>query len=160
LSSLPSPLPSVSASCLPQMPFHRQHTSHPQTQEPLQPLVCQQSRCCHLWLFTSLWLIVTLLHRHQRPPLIAAAAVIVAIASWLSPPIHTYRGIRSEEEKGRKSLFYLRHNKLKKANLDQVVSESQKQKKNYSSHPFLTFLDKNTSGYLHGPLSMSLIRTL
>jgi hypothetical protein len=45
------------------------------------------------------------LHRHQCPPLIVAPAVIVAIASWLLPHGYTYRGIRSEKEKGRKSLF-------------------------------------------------------
>jgi hypothetical protein len=45
------------------------------------------------------------LHRHQHPPLIVAATVIVAITLWLLPPIHTYGGIHSEEEKGRKSLF-------------------------------------------------------
>jgi hypothetical protein len=32
---------------------HGQHASRPQMQEPLQPLVRQRSRCCHLWLFTS-----------------------------------------------------------------------------------------------------------
>jgi hypothetical protein len=71
------PLPTASASCLPRIPVHQQHVSHPQTQQPLQPLVCQLSRCCHLWLFSSLWLIVTLSHWHQRPPLIVAAAVIM-----------------------------------------------------------------------------------
>jgi hypothetical protein len=79
LYSLPSPLLTTSASCPPQMPVHRQQASHPKTQQPLQPLVRQQSCCCHSWLYSLLWLIVTLSHHHQRPPLIVAAAVIVAI---------------------------------------------------------------------------------
>jgi hypothetical protein len=64
------------------------------------------------------------LHWNQHPPLIVAAAVIFAIALWLLLPVHTYGGIQSEEEKGRKVYFYLRHNKLKKTNLDQVFSKS------------------------------------
>jgi hypothetical protein len=89
---------------------HGQHTFCLQTQEPLLPLFRQRSRCCHSWLFTSSWLIVTSSHRHQHPPLIVAAAVIVAIALQLLPPIHTYRGIHSEERKGRNSLFLFMHN--------------------------------------------------
>jgi hypothetical protein len=39
-------------------------------------------------------------------------------------PIHTYGGIRSEEEKGRKSLFLFTAQEIVKANLDQVLSKS------------------------------------
>jgi hypothetical protein len=80
-SSLPLPLLSANASCLPQSSLCQQHASHPQMQELLQPLIHQQRRCCHLWLFASLWLIVMSMHWHQCPPLIVAAAVIVAITS-------------------------------------------------------------------------------
>jgi hypothetical protein len=79
----------------------RRPTTHPQTQEPLQPLVCQRSCCCHSWLFTSSWLIVTSLHRHQRPPLIVAAAFIVAIASlcdYSHPSRLTEKSVQKKKE--------------------------------------------------------------
>jgi hypothetical protein len=52
-------VPSAGASCPSQLPVYRQHAPPQQTQDPLQPLVHQCSRCCHSWLLTSLWLIVT-----------------------------------------------------------------------------------------------------
>ncbi len=115
-SSLLLPLPSAGASCPPQSPVCRQHTLCLQTQEPLQPLVRQQSRCCHSWLFTSFWLILTLLHSWlivtsshwpQCPPLIVAAAVIVGIALWLLAALPHLRRNLSREEIGRKSLFFM-----------------------------------------------------
>ncbi len=60
---------------------HRQLAFCPQMQEPLQPLVHWQSCCCHLWLVTSLWLIVTSFYRPQRSFLIVAADIIIAITS-------------------------------------------------------------------------------
>jgi hypothetical protein len=87
------------------MPVHQQHTSHPQTQELLQPLVRQQSCCCHSWLFTSLWLIVTLSHRPQSPPLIVADCNRLATLTEESV---------QKKKKAEKVYFYLRQNKLKK----------------------------------------------
>jgi hypothetical protein len=42
----------------------------------------------------------------------------------LLPPVHTYGGIRSEEGKGRKSLFLFTAQQIEKSKLDQVFSES------------------------------------
>jgi hypothetical protein len=39
-------------------------------------------------------------------------------------PFSSYGGIDREERKHRKFYFYLRHNKLKKANLDRAFGES------------------------------------
>jgi hypothetical protein len=42
----------------------------------------------------------------------------------LLPPVHTYRGIHSEERKGRKSLFLFTAQLLRNTNLDPIFSES------------------------------------
>jgi hypothetical protein len=52
------------------------------------------------------------LHWHQRPPLIVAAAIIVAVIVTAHPH---YGGICPEEEKGRKSLFLFMAQQFKKA---------------------------------------------
>jgi hypothetical protein len=53
--------------------------------------------------------------RHQRPPLILAATVIVAIVLSLLLPTQTYRGILTEKENGRKSQFLFTAQQIEKS---------------------------------------------
>jgi hypothetical protein len=111
------------------MPVHWHHASHLQTQDPLQPLVRQQSCCCYLWLFTSLWLIVTL---SQRPPLIVADCNHLATLTEESV---------QKKKKAEKKFILFTAKQIEKANLDQIFSKSRsgtvahKNKKNYGSNP-------------------------
>ncbi len=122
--SLPLQLPSTGASCLLQLPVRQQHASRPQTQDRLQPLTHQQSRCCHLWLFTSSWLTFTLSHWYQHPPLIVAAAIIIAIASWLLAAWPCLRRNPYRRKKQKKSIL-IAAQKLKTAFQTGTFNESE-----------------------------------